>query len=69
MANSDTNVLTINGPIVGADRLGSSGIIYSISLANGMVVTSPEGFDFLNRVLPEQPESDDQAQRPVTQAA
>lgn len=43
----NTQITTINGPVIEGYMLQpqTSGVIYSVSLANGMVVTSPEGFE------------------------
>lgn len=40
-------IITVNGPVIEGHLLQSqtSGVIYSVSLSNGMIVTSPEGFE------------------------
>lgn len=43
----DRKLITVNGPVVDLKYLhtATTGIIYSVSMANGMVVTSPERFE------------------------
>ncbi len=48
----EKKLITVNGPVVESSQFqsGSTGIIYSVSLSNGLVVTSPEQFEALNHV-------------------
>jgi hypothetical protein len=44
--NRENEIILINGPLAEGELLHSpsNSVIYSVTLANGMVVTSPEGF-------------------------
>jgi len=50
---ADTLIVPINGPVIEADMLQpqASGVIYSVSLSNGMVVTSPETFEAVTNII------------------
>ena len=49
----DNLIVTVNGPVIEGHMLQpqASGVIYSVSLANGMVVTSPETFEAVTNVI------------------
>lgn len=61
-------LITINGPVVDAEFFysPSSRLIYSISLMNGMVITSPEKFAQCAKVNDGEQESLDSQPRMVT---
>lgn len=58
MKNDDT-IITVNGPVIEGHMLQpqQTGVIYSVSLSNGMVVTSPEEFEALTDALAHKPHS------------
>jgi hypothetical protein len=50
-------IITVDGPVIEGylSLPHASGVIYSVSLSNGMVVTSPEGFEVITNMVNHKP--------------
>ncbi len=61
MSTPENKLITVNGPVVKYSRSGEvqSQIVYSISLSNGMVITSPDRFAGIDSANEEKPASED----------
>jgi hypothetical protein len=53
----EIKIVTVNGPIIEGYMLQSplGSVIYSVSLSNGIIVTSPEGFEAVCQTVSHKP--------------